>query len=495
MKFQETTSEEIETIMQSAWKAFHEYRKLSLKERADFLKAIAVELDACGDEMVASAMKETNLPQARLQGERNRTIFQLNSYAEACENGTWLEARIDTALETRTPPKPDIRKMLVPLGPVVVFGASNFPFAYSTAGGDTASAFAAGCPVIVKAHPAHAETSEIVSEAIKTAAVKSNLPEGIYAHVHAASFETGQALIMHPYTKAVGFTGSFNGGKALYDLANTRKEPIPVFAEMGSINPVFLLPGKLKNSAKEMAKTLAGSVTLSVGQFCTNPGLIIGVESDDLKTFIDELGKEIKEVAPAAMLHSGIYKSYVEHRGTALSQDNVETISISAAETGESRAIPTVASASGQAFLNNPVLHKEVFGPYSIVIRCKNMDEMLEVATHCEGQLTATLMATESDVQNNIKLADAVMNICGRFIMNGVPTGVEVCLSMQHGGPYPATTDSRFTSVGADAIKRFARPVSFQNWPDVLLPEELKNDNPLGIWRTINNELSKDAVS
>lgn len=494
MNFKDASTKEIEEIMQKAWKAFHEFRKLSLKQRAGFMRAIAVELGLRGEELIHTAMLETNLPEPRLKNELGRTIFQLNNYADACEKGEWLEARIDTAIPDRNPPKPDIRKMLIPLGPVVVFGASNFPFAYSTAGGDTACAFAAGCPVIVKAHPAHAQTSEIVAGAILKTADALNLPEGIFAHVHGNSFETGQALVMHPYTKAVGFTGSTAGGKALYDLANKRDEPIPVFAEMGSINPVFLLPEKLNQSAADVAKMYAGSITLSAGQFCTNPGIIIGIDGDDLNMFIDALGKEIKQLSPAAMLHPGIYKSYVEKRKNALAQEGVETVSVSMIDALENQGAPTIASASGRAFLNNPVLHKEVFGPYSIIIRCKNMDEMNEVARHCEGQLTTTLMATENDIRNNQELVEAVKNICGRFILNGVPTGVEVCLSMQHGGPYPATTDSRFTSVGADGIKRFARPISFQNWPDSLLPEELQNSNPLKIWRTLNNEVSKETA-
>lgn len=491
MSNKDFTQQQLDDIMQKAWIAFHTYRKLSLKQRADFMRAIANEIDQCGDELIHTAMQETNLPEPRLKNEVVRTIFQLNNYADACEKGEWLEARIDRALPGRTPPKPDIRKMLIPLGPVVVFGASNFPFAYSTAGGDTACAFAAGCPVIVKAHPAHIKTSEMVAAAILKAANNLGLPEGIFAHVHGDSFETGQALIMHKYTKAVGFTGSTSGGKALFDLANKREEPIPVFAEMGSINPVFLMPQKLSEDANDIAKMYAGSITLSVGQFCTNPGLIIGLDGEKLNGFIQSLSKEIKPLAPATMLHPGIYKSYVEKRANALAQAEVETVSVSTIEATENQGAPTLASATGTAFLNNPVLHQEVFGPYSIIIKCKDMQEMIEVAKRCEGQLTATLMATEEDVLNNNELVEAVKDICGRFILNGVPTGVEVCLSMHHGGPYPATTDSRFTSVGADGIKRFARPISFQNWPDALLPDELKNSNPLSIWRTVDNMLSK----
>jgi len=494
--FTDTPIEQIDAILNESWKAFHQYRKLPLKARADFMRAIAIELEACGDELINTAMRETNLPEARLRNERGRTIFQLNQYATACEKGEWLEARIDTAVPDKNPPKPDIRKMLVPLGPVVVFGASNFPFAYSTAGGDTACAFAAGCPVVVKAHPAHEETSQIVADAIWKAAGKMNLPKGIFAHVHGRSFEVGKALVMHPHTKAVGFTGSYLGGKQLFDWANQRKEPIPVFAEMGSINPVFLLPEKLNNEANAVAKLYAGSITLGVGQFCTNPGLIIGIESEGLQTFIHDLGKIIQQTPPAKMLHKGIASAYTEKKSNALLQEEVHLVAeTEIADTGSDlMGAPTIATASGQAFLNNPVLHQEVFGPYSIIIRCKDSNEMLEVAKHLEGQLTATLMATDNDIKNNEELVEAVKNICGRFILNGVPTGVEVCWSMQHGGPFPASTDSRFTSVGADGIKRFARPIAFQNWSNELLPDELKNENPLDIWRMVNGELTKAGM-
>ncbi|MBI2730784.1 MAG: aldehyde dehydrogenase (NADP(+)) [Sphingobacteriales bacterium] len=495
--YNDTPIEEINQLMNEAWNAFHAYRKLSLKQRADFMRTIGVELENCGDALIQVAMKETNLPEARLRGERARTIFQLNSYAQACEEGTWLEASIDTAVPDKVPPKPDIRKMLVPLGPVVVFGASNFPFAYSTAGGDTACAFAAGCPVIIKCHPAHAETSTIVEEAILKAATKCNMPKGIFAHVYGTSFEVGKALVMHTHTKAVGFTGSYTGGKQLFDWANQRKEPIPVFAEMGSINPVFLLPEKLQAASKDIAAMYAGSITLGVGQFCTNPGLIIGIESEALQSFIHDLGKAIQQIAPGRMLHEGIANAYNGKKENALLQEDVHLVAESEYPSDGDRqtGVPTIATATGKAFLNNPVLHQEVFGPYSIVIRCKDMSEMTEVAKHLEGQLTATLMATDNDIVNNNKLVEAVKNICGRFIINGVPTGVEVCLSMHHGGPFPATTDSRFTSVGADGIKRFVRPIAFQNWSNSLLPDELKNENPLHIWRTVNNQLTKEKVS
>lgn len=490
--FEDATQQQINDAAQQAWAAFEVYRKVSLKQRADFMADIGREIEKLGDELLQVAHEETHLAEARLRNERTRTIFQLNNYGEACKRGDWLEARIDTAMPKRNPPKPDLRKMLIPLGPVAVFGAANFPFAYSTAGGDTACAFAAGCPVIVKAHPAHSRTSEMVATAIFNAAKNCNMPSGIFAHLHGAGNEVGEALVKHPLIKAVGFTGSFVGGKQLFDWANQRKEPIPVFAEMSSINPVFLLPEKLKQSAVDVAKLYAGSITLGVGQFCTNPGLIIGIDNEDLETFVQALGEEIKKVAPGEMLHTGIFKNYVERRGNALAQEEVQTVAASAAEPLFNQATPTLASATAQAFINNPILHQEVFGPYSIVIRCKSVDEMLEVAKHVEGQLTTTLMATDNDVRTHEELVDVVKNICGRLILNGVPTGVEVCLSMQHGGPFPATTDSRFTSVGADGIKRFARPICYQNWPDKLLPAELKNKNPLKIWRTVNDELRKD---
>ncbi len=483
----DATIQEINEVMTAAWKAFHEYRKLSLKQRAGFMRAIAKELEAAGDELIQTAMQETNLPEARLRGERARTIFQLENYATACEKGDWLEARIDNANPDKTPPKPDIRKMLVPLGPVVVFGASNFPFAYSTAGGDTASAFAAGCPVIVKAHPAHPQTSHLAAQAVFRAAEKTGMPDGIFAHVAGISFEVGKALVTHTYCKAVGFTGSFAGGKQLFDWANQRPEPIPVFAEMGSVNPVFLLPEKLKAAAGEIAIQYAGSVTLGVGQFCTNPGLIIGIDGTELQQFTHDLGKAIQQTMPGMMLHQGIADNFANKREEALMQENVHLVAESGLS-GEDRCtgLPTIATVDGKTFLANPLLHKEVFGPYSLVVRCAHAAEMLEVALHLEGQLTATLMATTTDITNNNALVEAVKNICGRFVLNGVPTGVEVCLSMQHGGPFPASTDSRFGSVGADAIKRFARPLSFQNWPDELLPDELKEGNPLGISRAVS---------
>ncbi len=496
------TIDEVNEVMERAWKAFAAYKQLSLNARAGFMRSIAVELENCGDVLIQTAMRETNLPEARLRNERGRTMLQLNQYADACERGEWMEISIDTSVQDKNPPKPDLRKMLIPLGPVVVFGASNFPFAYSTAGGDTASAFAAGCPVIVKAHPAHAQTSQLVADAILKAAKQCNMPAGVFAHVHGVNFEVGKALVMHPYTKAVGFTGSYNGGKQLFDWANQRKEPIPVFAEMGSVNPVFLLPEKLKAAAADTAKIYAASITLGVGQFCTNPGLIIGIESEALKIFTHDLGKAIQQIKPAPMLHAGIARAYNEKKTVALLQEDVHLVAESEMETllavmkpdDSLYGTPAIATTSGQVFLSNPVLHQEIFGPYSLIVRCANLNEMIEVAKHLDGQLTCTLMATENDIKQNERLVEAVKNICGRLILNSVPTGVEVCLSMHHGGPFPATTDARFTSVGADAIKRFARPICYQNWSNELLPDELKNENPLGLWRRVNTQWTAGSV-
>ena len=492
MKFQDTTVAEIDSVMNAAWQAFIMYRQTTLQQRASLMRRIAGELEAAGDELIHTAMRETNLPETRLRNERARTMFQLTSYADACEAGHWLEVRIDTAVPDKG--DPDLRKWQVPIGPVVVFGASNFPFAYSTAGGDTASALAAGCPVIVKAHPAHAETSEIVAKAIARAVAKEKLPAGVFAHVHGAGFGTGKALVTHPHTRAVGFTGSYGGGKALFDWANQRKQPIPVFAEMGSINPIFLLPGKLTASAKEVAALCFGSITLGVGQFCTNPGLIVGIEGKDLDLFIEEMGVAIGKATPGTMLHPGIAAAYSDKRGAALAEADVTTVAVAGIEPQVNQGRPTVASATAEAFFRNPLLHQEVFGPYSLVIQCKNKEEMLGVVRHLEGQLTTALMATDQDIADHPEVVAAAQDICGRFILNGVPTGVRVALSMQHGGPFPATTDSRFTSVGADGIKRWVRPLSYQGWPDALLPDALKNGNPLHLWRIINDKLTNDPI-
>jgi NADP-dependent aldehyde dehydrogenase len=494
-EFKDASIVEINEVMSAANSAASVMKKLSLANRAELMNSIADGLENSGDDLIQLVMSETNLPDARLRGERGRTIFQLRSYATACAKGDWLDASIDTAILDKVPPKPDIRKMMVPLGPVVVFGSSNFPFAYSTAGGDTASALAAGCPVIVKAHPAHPKSSEAVAAIIHQAVKKCGLPAGVFGHVHGASFEVGKALVLHPFTKAVGFTGSYTGGKALFDMANQREEPIPVFAEMGSVNPVFLLPEKITSDPEGIAASYAGSITLGVGQFCTNPGLIIGIKGDALNQFIIALSKQISNIPPASMLHEGITKAFFEKRKLALSQQGVELIATSLTEAKENQGIPTIATTSGDVFLKNKLLHQEVFGPYSLIVQCSDNNELLHVAKKLEGQLTATIMATDADINENTELLDEVSYKCGRMILNGVPTGVEVCLSMHHGGPFPSTTDSRFTSVGADAIKRFARPMSFQNFSNHLLPLELQNENILKINRRVNDTIIASSIS
>ncbi|MDE3235510.1 MAG: aldehyde dehydrogenase (NADP(+)) [Bacteroidota bacterium] len=486
---------QIDDVVKDSMEAFRVFKKVSLADRAKLLQQIALELEARSDALIAIASAETHLPEARLQVEMKRTLFQLTSYAVACEKGDWLEIRIDTADHKRNPPKPDIRKMLHPLGPVVVFGASNFPFAYSTPGGDTATALAAGCTVIVKAHPAHAQTSQQVAEVIRTAVKKCAFPDAVFQHIHGSSFETGKALVTHPSIKAVGFTGSYSGGKQLFDWANQRKEPIPVFAEMGSVNPVFLFPEKLEHDATIVAQQYAQSITASVGQFCTNPGLLIGIKGSGLDNFIHELKNEIVQIKPAPMLHAGIAKAFHEKKAAALQQKHVSLIVEGDGVYEETFGVPTIATVDVAVFINNPFLHQEIFGPYSLLVQCKDNNELLQVARHLEGQITSSIIATDREILDNEALIEHLKTLCGRMVLNGVPTGVEVCYAMQHGGPFPATTDSRFTSVGPDAIKRFARPVAYQNWPDHLLPVELKNENPLQIWRMVNNEWRNDAIA
>lgn len=490
MQYTDASAEEIKEALQQAWTDFHHYRKLSLLQRRDFLYAIADAMAADADVLVTISGKETNLPEPRLRSEINRTIFQLKSYGDFTAAGGWLDARIDTADLQRTPPKPDIRKMMVPMGPVAVFGASNFPFAYSTAGGDTASALAAGCPVIVKAHPAHAETSERVAGCIRKAIDQCQLPAGVFAHIHGSSFEVGRQIVQDPNVKAVGFTGSLQGGRALFDWAAQRPDPIPVFSEMGSINPVYLFPGKLAEAAESIAKEYATSITVGVGQFCTNPGILIGISGAPLEAFKKHLQAAVSTFPGGKMLHPGIDKAYREKRKNALAQQGVEQLVAPSEQEGSA----AIAVSSGQNFLANPILHQEVFGPYSIIIECSGFEEMKQVALHMEGQLTTSIIALPAELAEHDELLQLISNNCGRMVFNGVPTGVEVCLAMQHGGPYPSCTDSRFTSVGADAIKRFVRPLAFQNWPDELLPAELQNANPLGLLRTINNNPTRDPA-
>lgn len=485
-------TEEVNHALQQAHVAFLSYKNFTGKQKAAFLRAIADEIEALGTELVSMVMHETNLPEARVINERGRTTGHCRMFADLVEEGSWVEARVDTALPDRMPaPKPDMRKMLVPIGPVVVFGAANFPLAYSTAGGDTASALAAGCPVIVKAHPAHIGTSKLVAAAIEKAAAKTGMPQGVFQHVQGAGFEIGQALVKHPFTKAVGFTGSLAGGKALFDLANQRAEPIPVFAEMSSINPVILLPETLSRDAVKTASLLAGSITLGVGQFCTNPGLIIAIDDAALTSFTNALVGEIQKVLPGTMLNQGIADNYARRLAQTLAQKGVTVEGQSSVSGNITQGTPLVASVAAETFLANPTLGEEVFGPFSLIIKCKDINELHKVINKGHGQLTSSIIGNEAEISKHKVLINMLIEKAGRLILNGVPTGVEVCPAQMHGGPYPATTDSRFTAVGTDAIKRFVRPVAFQNFPESLLPGELKTENPLGIWRLFNNELKK----
>ncbi len=492
-KFQDATIEEVHEAMEQSWNAFRIYRKKSRKQRADLMRSIAAALQINETDLINTAESETHLEKSRLKLELKRTIFQLTSYAEACEEGHCFDYRIDTPDNNGQTPGKDLRKMLVPLGPVVVFGASNFPFAYSTAGGDTASALAAGCSVVVKAHPAHAQTSELVARLIKNALTTSGLPQEVFIHLHGASFSIGESLVKNKWTKAVAFTGTFAGGKALFDLANQRTIPIPVFAEMGSVNPVFILPQKLKKEVESIAALLADSITQSVGQFCTNPGIIVTLDTEDSRLFISKLGDAIKQVRPQQMLHEGISTSFKARKNAALGQEGVTLIAENPGNDPLS-GTPTISQVHAREFITNPLLHQEVFGPYSLVVLCQNKEEMLGVAQSLEGQLTATIMGNEDEIASHEELVETLLDRCGRFIINGVPTGVQVAWAMHHGGPFPATTDSRFTAVGGDAIRRFGRPVCFQGWEDALLPAELQNGNPLSVWRLVNNEWTRAGI-
>lgn len=491
--FHAASTDDVDAALVLAEKAFATYRYIDKKTKAAFLRNIAEEINNIGDELIERAMAESGLPQARLQGERGRTTGQLNMFADLVEEGSWVEAVIDPALPDRKPAaRPDIRKMLIPMGPAVVFGASNFPLAFSVAGGDTASALAAGCPVIVKAHPAHPGTSALVAEAIMKAAKRNNLPEGVFSMLFDDGYAVGEALVKHPKTKIVTFTGSYKGGMALVKLAQQREHPIPVFAEMGSINPTFLLPEALENRYQEIAEQYAASITLGAGQFCTNPGLLIAMKSEGLNKFKKALGEAIGKITSSTMLTPGICKNY-----SVLSEDVLNEQGVSLIGRGElkddkaNQAQPTVAQVSASSFLVNPKLKEEVFGPYSLLVEADYEVQLQQVIDDLHGQLTATIVADEGDLKKYGSLTRNITDIAGRVILNNVPTGVEVVQSMQHGGPFPATSDGRFTSVGTGAIKRFARPVAWQNWSNALLPDELKDGNPLEIWRLVDNKWSK----
>lgn len=465
--------------MQQSGEAFAAYGKASAAQRAVFLETIAAAIEARREALTTITHEETNLPAARLNGELTRTTGQLKMFAGLLREGSWVSAVIDTADAQRTPPKPDTRKMSVPLGPVVVFGASNFPYAFSTAGGDTASALAAGCTVVVRAHFGHPRTSALIFEAMQEAVKTCGLPPHTIQHVTTPGNETGKELVMHPLTAAVGFTGSLSGGTALMRYASERAAPVPVFAEMSSINPVLLLPGKLKEDAPGLARKLAASITLGMGQFCTNPGLIIAVEGEGLELFKDSLADEIRKFAPQPMLHEGITRNYETRTAAVAVLDAVRPVV---------ENVAMIQTVEAKDFMEDTLLREEIFGPYSLIVQCHDAEEMQQVLNSVRGQLTATLMATGEDLHRHADLLENCTRIAGRVIINEVPTGVEVCAGMVHGGPFPATSDPRFTSVGTSAIQRWVRPVCYQNFPDQLLPEALQNANPLRIWRTVNNE-------
>ncbi|MEQ1796567.1 MAG: aldehyde dehydrogenase (NADP(+)) [Lacibacter sp.] len=490
--FYKATISEVNLAAEKAAAAFQLYRKKTGIEKAVFLEAIAEEILNIGEELITVCCTETALPAGRIQGERMRTVNQLKMFANLLKEGSWVDARIETALPDRTPlPKPDLRFMQIALGPVLVFGASNFPLAFSVAGGDTASALAAGCPVIVKAHLAHPATSALIGKAIQSAAIKTNMPDGVFSLLFGDGITTGTQLAIHPEIKAIGFTGSYKGGKALFDAAVNRPVPIPVYAEMGSTNPVFILPGALKERADEIAAGFSGSVTLGIGQFCTNPGMLI--YENDTSDFTEKVKTAFAKTSGGSMLTENIFNAYktgVEHH---LKIKGIEQIANGTAGT-DHMAQPVLFKTNSSNLIANPELSEEIFGPASILIEADSKTDLLEIAKNLTGHLTATVHGTENDLSVYKDLLDILEQKVGRLVINGFPTGVEVCSAMVHGGPFPSTTDSRSTSVGTAAIYRFTRPVSYQDMPQSLLPAELKNNNELGIFRLVNGETTNKHI-
>jgi len=478
---------EIERACALAQAAFDPYRSTALDLRAHFLETCAESIMALGDELLERAGLESGLPRARLEGERGRTVGQLRLFADVVRRGDFLGVRVDPAQPERKPlARSDLRQRKIALGPVAVFGASNFPLAFSAAGGDTASALAAGCPVIVKAHPSHPGTSELAAGAIADAVRQCGLPEGTYSHLSGPSNELGAALVADPRIKAVGFTGSRAGGLALVKIAAARPEPIPVYAEMSSINPVILLPGALKARPEAIATGFVNSLTMGAGQFCTNPGLVLALDSPELDRFLGLAGEALAKIAPGQMLSTSIcanYRRRVEHLQTHSAVSVVARGQQAGAGSVGSGALFAVGA---RDFLANDVLNEEVFGPASIVVRCRDTAEIIAVLEHLEGQLTVTLHLTDEDTPDATRLIQILERKAGRILANGWPTGVEVSSAMVHGGPYPATSDSRVTSVGTLAIERFLRPVCYQDLPDNLLPTDLRSGNPLGLRRMVD---------
>ncbi|MBT2787145.1 MULTISPECIES: aldehyde dehydrogenase (NADP(+)) [unclassified Halomonas] len=478
----------VEQACELAETAYATYRETSPEERATFLETIASEIEAIGSELIERAMAETGLPQARIEGERGRTCGQLRLFASVVRAGEWLDVRIDPALPDRQPlPRADLRQRHIALGPVAVFGASNFPLAFSVAGGDTASALAAGCPVVVKGHSAHPGTSELVGKAIQKAVKACNLPEGVFSLLFGAGNEIGQALVDDPRIQAVGFTGSRSGGMALMKTAQARPQPIPVYAEMSSINPVFLLPAALKARGKDLGEAFVGSLNMGAGQFCTNPGLVIAVKGPELDAFIEAARGAVEASSAQTMLSPGIHRAYQE--GVTSLSGAAGAREIARGQTGSDYQCQTgLFAASASDFLSSNALQAEVFGATSLVVECQDAAEVKRVAEQLEGQLTATLHMDDADLDAAKALMPTLERKAGRILANGWPTGVEVCHAMVHGGPFPATSDSRTTSVGSAAIHRFLRPVCYQSLPEGLLPEALKEGNLLKVSRLVDGK-------
>lgn len=469
------SSELVNQAVSAATQSFQTFAHADSADRAQLLRTIADEINLRGDDITEICAQETGLPAARLTGERGRTTQQLNMFADYIEAGSYLQISIDQALPERSPlPRPELRKMMRPYGPVAVFGASNFPLAFSTAGGDTASALAAGCPVVVKGHPAHPATSEIIAQAVLAAIKKCHMDPGIFSLLQDSGFQAAQDLVAHPDIRAVGFTGSLQGGRALFDLCNQRPVPIPFYGEMGSLNPVFVLPAALTNNTHEIARGWVGSLTLGTGQFCTKPGLLIlpqGAEGDE---FIQTAQQELTQVDSNSMLTKGIANAYI--KGVHDIQNIHGVNSVFSSESKPNAIKPNVISTSAKNWLEKPSLHDEIFGPFAIIIRTNNSQEMLAVAQQLAGQLSATVFIDSHDLELGRSLLPVLEQKAGRVLANGYPTGVEVAESMVHGGPYPASTFVGTTSVGTTAIQRFLRPVCYQNLPVELLPKELRSD-------------------
>ncbi|MGV2290150.1 aldehyde dehydrogenase (NADP(+)) [Trinickia sp. YCB016] len=472
--------------------AFDAFRAAPLEARARLLESIADNILALGDALIERAHIESALPKARLEGERGRTVGQLKLFGSLVRDGRWCGAVLDSALPERKPlPRSDLRAQKIGFGPVAVFGASNFPLAFSVAGGDTASALAAGCPVVVKAHPAHLGTSELVGRAIQKAVADSGLPEGVFSLLIGAGNEVGEALVAHPAIKAVGFTGSRRGGLALVGIAARRKEPIPVYAEMSSVNPVFLLPAALAARGEAIAQGFVDSLTLGVGQFCTNPGLLIALESAELDRFVDAAARGLTQKTAQTMLTAGIAAAYQDGIDARAETADVTRVADGASSDAHCAARAALFRTTAAQFLANEHLQDEIFGPSSLIVACRDVDELSRVAEHLEGQLTATLQIDREDYALAQRLLPTLERKAGRILANGFPTGVEVSYAMVHGGPFPATSDARTTSVGSMAIERFLRPVCYQDLPAELLPEALRDDNPLGLWRLRDGELER----